>query len=73
MGLLTLYSMSKIWLEAFWKPHPEPSHLAPARIPTMAWLAVGGLTLVVLSIGLYPEPVIRFIELGSADFWRDVP
>jgi len=24
VGLLTVFSMSKIWLEAFWKPHPEP-------------------------------------------------
>jgi len=26
VGLLTVYSMSKIWGEAFWKPSPEPMH-----------------------------------------------
>jgi multicomponent Na+:H+ antiporter subunit D len=24
VSVLTLYSMLKIWLEAFWKPHPSP-------------------------------------------------
>ncbi|MFC1857754.1 proton-conducting transporter membrane subunit, partial [Thermodesulfobacteriota bacterium] len=25
VGLLTVYSMTKLWGEAFWKPHPSPS------------------------------------------------
>lgn len=69
VGLLTLYSMSKIWLEGFWKPHPEPARLNPAAIPRGGWLAVSGLTLLILLLGLYPEPAIRFIDAGSAGFW----
>lgn len=72
-GLLTLYSMSKIWLEGFWKPHPEPARLTPTAIPRRGWLAVSGLTLVLLLAGLYPEPVIRFLEAGSSGFWSAAP
>lgn len=69
VGLLTLYSMSKIWLEGFWKPHPDPERLNTAAIPLGGWLAVSGLTLLIVLIGLYPEPAIRFIDAGSAGFW----
>ncbi len=32
VGLLTLFSMSKIWLEAFWKDHPDPDGAASLRL-----------------------------------------
>jgi len=69
VGLLTLYSMSKIWLEGFWKPHPDPDRAAVASIPVGAWAAVTGLSVLVLAVGLYPEPLIRFIDAGTAGFW----
>lgn len=69
VGLLTLYSMSKIWLEGFWKPHPDPGRLAPSAIPAGPWAAVTGLSVLALVVGLYPEPVIRFIDAGTAHFW----
>lgn len=69
VGLLTLYSMSKIWLEAFWKPHPEPQpgllagrsvRLAPA------YAAVGLLVGIALAIGLLPEPMISYAGAAAA-------
>jgi multicomponent Na+:H+ antiporter subunit D len=71
VGLLTLYSMSKIWLEGFWKAHPEPDRLNTSAIPLGGWLAVMGLTLLILLIGIYPEPAIRFIDAGTQGFWPD--
>lgn len=65
-GLLTLYSMSKIWLEGFWKPHPEPSR--PARLPAAAYVAVISLSLVILLVGLYPEPLISYLQHHTAAF-----
>lgn len=60
VGVLTLYSMAKIWMEAFWKPHPDPdwqparARLAPAYVVTTI------LALLALGVGLYPEPFIAF-------------
>jgi multicomponent Na+:H+ antiporter subunit D len=67
IGLLTLYSMSKIWLEGFWKAHPEPTANAGA-IPLPAYAAVLLLTGLILIMGLYPEPFIHLAQVASAGF-----
>ena len=66
-GLLTLYSMSKIWLEAFWKPTQEPQTLPP--IPLTVYAPIILLTVLVSGIGLYPEPLIVFLEHSFSDFY----
>ncbi len=73
VGLLTLYSMTKIWLEAFWKPHPEPSALVPVPGLRPAWLAVGLLTALVLALGLMPEPALRYVEAAALGLGRAKP
>ena len=69
VGLLTIYSMTKIWAEAFWKPHPEGlepalTRLSPGdRARLLAPVAaLAGLTLV---IGFFPEPFIVFAERAA--------
>ncbi|MGL6161548.1 Na+/H+ antiporter subunit D [Microbulbifer sp.] len=69
-GALTLYSMSKIWAEAFWKDHPggEKSAAQPLAgaerlqrmVPSLA------LALVTLALGLFPEPLIGFSLRAAA-------
>ena len=65
VGLLTLFSMTKIWAEAFWKEAPDMSG-ASASAPTSAvsraadLLLIGpiaALALVTVVIGLAAEPV----------------
>lgn len=63
VGVLTLYSMIKIWNEAFWKAAPEGAGPVPwlprERLVTYApILALAGLT---LTIGLWAQP---FAELS---------
>jgi multicomponent Na+:H+ antiporter subunit D len=70
VGLLTVYSMTKIWGEAFWKPAPEANHAAdplPAR-KTSAWMLapVSVLTALTIIIGLGAEFVCQF-ALQAAD------
>ena len=62
VGLLTLYSMTKIWAEAFWKAPPEDAphrrHDAPAGWP----LLVGPIALlasITVAIGLAAEPAFE--------------
>jgi multicomponent Na+:H+ antiporter subunit D len=62
VGILTLYSMLKIWLEAFWKEPPE-GHGVVAIPAATRWLMLGpvaALGLVTLTIGLWTEPFAAF-------------
>ncbi len=66
VGLLTLYSMAKIWLEAFWKPHPEGRAIAPVAGLGPAYLAVILLVALMLAMGLMPEPFLRYAAAAAA-------
>ncbi|MDP5209770.1 Na+/H+ antiporter subunit D [Microbulbifer sp. 2205BS26-8] len=63
-GALTLYSMSKIWAEVFWKPDPMGycSNLYTLSLPErlQRLLPVAFLAMVTLSLGLLPEPLINY-------------
>jgi multicomponent Na+:H+ antiporter subunit D len=67
VGALTLYSMMKIWMEAFWKPHPDAGWQPPARpglAPTYA--AVLALAALALGVGLWPEPFVAYAGEAAA-------
>ena len=58
VGLLTLFSMTKIWAEVFWKPAPSEAQPGPAASPA-PWsmlLPLACLTVLVLGMGLMPGP-----------------
>lgn len=61
VGVLTLFSMTKIWLEAFWKPAPAGDGAAPAAAPPrsaatlLPAAALAGFSLV---LGLAPAPLV---------------
>lgn len=67
VGIVTLYSMMKIWLEAFWKPHPDAAWSAPthARV-TPAVVGVSSLVLITLWVGLFPETLVEFSNDAAA-------
>lgn len=54
VGLMTLYSMIKIWNEAFWKEVPEHYHSPDRRIPTSMLIPSAALALCTVFIGLMP-------------------
>ena len=70
VGLLTVFSMTKIWAEAFWKPHP--SDLSPAlamldrRELLILLTPVLALAALTVTIGLAPEPFLIFAERAAA-------
>jgi multicomponent Na+:H+ antiporter subunit D len=66
VSLLTLYSMAKIWQEAFWKAQPEGSAteaIRPGRwsLRTMQ-LPIAMLALITISIGLAGEPMFELAQ-----------
>jgi multicomponent Na+:H+ antiporter subunit D len=68
VGLLTTYSMTKIWNEAFWKPIPQGEKLASLRTSEKWHLltpifAFSGIT---LAIGFFTEPFAE-LALRAAD------
>jgi multicomponent Na+:H+ antiporter subunit D len=69
VGLLTIFSMTKIWAEAFWKAHPDGVEPRLARIETgqRRWLLapIAGLAAMTMVIGLFPQPFITFAETAA--------
>jgi len=61
-GILTLYSMLKIWLEAFWKEPPAGARavLLSGQERLLLLAPVGVLALATLTIGLWAEPFAAF-------------
>jgi multicomponent Na+:H+ antiporter subunit D len=60
-GILTLLSMSKIWNEAFLKPHPEGDDaVRPAAGAPWAMGVVAGLALLTVMIGFGAGPVLDY-------------
>jgi multicomponent Na+:H+ antiporter subunit D len=65
VSVLTLYSMMKIWMEAFWKPHPrEDWRPARARLAP-AWAATLALAAVTLWIGLAPGALLGYATAAA--------
>ncbi len=67
VSLLTLFSMIKIWNEAFWKAEPvEPAPRPTTRVQQAATYApIVVLAAITLTIGLHTEPFAR-ISLAAA-------
>jgi multicomponent Na+:H+ antiporter subunit D len=70
VGLLTIFSMTKIWGEVFWKPHPEGIDPEMTRLPRgAAWplmLPIAAMAALTVAIGLFPEPFVAFAERSAA-------
>jgi len=71
VGLLTLYSMVKIWLEGFWKPHPSGEAIAVHTSGAGAtYMVVFALAALLVAMGVYPEPLIQYANEATQLFWR---
>jgi multicomponent Na+:H+ antiporter subunit D len=66
VGLLTVFSMIKIWSEAFWKPAPVK---APQRqqhaLSAWTMAPVLALGLITVLLGLFMEPVIQYAAVAA--------
>ena len=72
VGVLTLYSMVKIWNEAFWKAAPEQAEASMASFradPRTRFLMLApivSLAAITLTIGLFAEPFVDFSMRAGA-------
>jgi len=70
VGLFTLFSMVKIWMEVFWKPVPENEPVNNSKQTKKAGLmffASALLALAIILMGFFAGPVYRFCERAAAD------
>jgi multicomponent Na+:H+ antiporter subunit D len=68
VGLLTVYSMVKIWGEAFWKPHPAAAKERVEAVPPMsAWMLapIVALAAMTVLIGLSPDPLYQLARAAA--------
>ena len=69
VGLLTIFSMTKIWGAAFWPAHPDGIKPRLSDLPVFDRVALMApiIALAVLTcvIGLYPEPFVQFAERAA--------
>lgn len=67
VSLLTLYSMTKIWLEVFWKEPKEPLAASDlkAASPWM-WAPVVALVVLALALGIFVEPALMVAQQSAA-------
>nr|WP_217430359.1 Na+/H+ antiporter subunit D [Sulfitobacter algicola] len=70
VGLLTIYSMTKIWGQAFWPAHPDGIQPKLSHLPMFTRLCylipIAGLATLTIIIGFFPEPFVQFAERSAA-------
>jgi len=68
VGLMTVYSMVKIWIEAFWKPLPTFAS-EPKSLENAAWkiAPVCALALITLCIGIGAEPLYQLADTAAQE------
>jgi len=83
VSILTLFSMIKIWIEAFWKDLPEtrgnvrevdavaawgvPRLLSDTAARRVLFSAILGLNIVIVAIGLFAGPIFSYTRTAAAD------
>lgn len=66
VGLMTIFSMSKIWMEAFWKPMPTGRQIR-LPLPGIMLLPIALLGAITVFIGLNPEPLVAYAQFAAED------
>jgi multicomponent Na+:H+ antiporter subunit D len=70
VGLMTVYSMTKIWGEAFWKPAPQSATDAAAATESLSgWVLTPVIIMAALTvwIGLSPEPLYQLARAAAEE------
>jgi len=71
VGVLTLFSMMKIWMEAFWKASPvKPSRRR--HVPLAFIIPIAMLGAVTMTIGLFADPFVTYAR-NAAEVLVDPP
>lgn len=72
VGLLTLYSMVKIWAEAFWKADPREQSVGAnekknSGVPVAMWIAMVLMAAATLAISVSPEWIFSIVSRAGEE------
>ncbi|OFX88858.1 MAG: pH regulation protein D [Bacteroidetes bacterium GWF2_33_16] len=70
VGLFTLFSMTKIWIEVFWKNNPTENAAENNTKALPHGLMLTGsiiLALSIIAMGIWAAPIVEFCEKAAAD------
>ncbi|MDQ3034406.1 MAG: Na+/H+ antiporter subunit D [Myxococcota bacterium] len=69
VSLLTLYSMTKIWLQAFWAPLPEGAAAEPieARTPRTMLMPLAAIVIMNLALTVFAQPALELSFRAAAE------
>ncbi|GAO31323.1 proton-conducting transporter transmembrane domain-containing protein [Geofilum rubicundum] len=70
VGLFTLFSMVKIWMEVFWKRQPEDiAQPAPINLKPANWMLFSSvvMALAIVGMGLWAAPIVDYCQLAAED------
>ncbi len=67
VGLLTLYSMTKIWNGAFWGTSPDDAPETPAPTPALMAAATGTVVTMSLAVALFAGPLYGLAEQAARE------
>ena len=77
VGLLTIYSMTKIWLNAFWKARPAEAGPPPPPLSGLQrWCLLGPIAVLAamtVTIGLFVEPFYQLAERSAEELLNPQP
>ncbi len=73
VSLLTLYSMTKIWNEAFWKAQPASLPRKPQPAPIMMVVPIAFLACITILIGLNAQVLYTFSERAAQELINPEP
>lgn len=65
IGILTLYSMTKIWSEVFWKEAPNDTPRNSQNTSAWSYIPVLGFAAITLFIGFNAEPLFEYSEASA--------
>lgn len=65
VGLLTLFSMTKIWAEAFWKEAPEEAGSILKTVPPLMMTVITSMALVTVWISMNPDVLMAYANTAA--------
>ena len=71
VGLLTIYSMTKIWNQAFWRPRPDSTPVPAVPVSRgdllLLTLPIAGMAALTLVIGIWVQPFLTVATEAAAE------
>lgn len=69
-GFLTMIAVGRVWALSYWKPVEDTDNdedTDPVKFSSIDYIPLLGLTIIVVGIGLYPQPIFELVYQAGAE------